>query len=457
MCAFRCRVAALAALAMLGATPLAAQTFTEALAAARKTDAQYAAALSTALTRRVQAAESSTAFYPSGSVGYQPSALGSGRLTRSLTLSQPLLSADRYLALRQVDPFEKQATAEAHLADADLKRRLFKAMADIVRFAEVLRATAVQVEGLQTQLQRARRMHQLGQGTITEISDFEVRVAVSQANAIAQRNAMEAAERSFTLLTGIRSGAGAISVDDAASAVMPDGEAGFVATVRERAASVQVAREAVRLQEIAARRARAVYLPTLDATATHSRTSGAATVNDFRVGLSLNVTLDSATLMNDRRAAIELARVRNVLRYQQDFAASEAVRLLRAAEAYASEVSIRERALVAAKLALQGNLKSYEGGVKSNIDVVTSYQNVADAEVALVNARLSRTETLLGIALLLPASEAPALVEPPVAPLIPVFRQQDARLDSEAALSSDAKSGFGRIEPLVPRAAAAGP
>ena len=238
---------------------------------------------------------------------------------------------------------------------------------------------------------------------------------------------------------------------------MPDGEAGFVATVRERAASVQVAREAVRLQEIAARRARAVYLPTLDATATHSRTSGAATVNDFRVGLSLNVTLDSATLMNDRRAAIELARVRNVLRYQQDFAASEAVRLLRAAEAYASEVSIRERALVAAKLALQGNLKSYEGGVKSNIDVVTSYQNVADAEVALVNARLSRTETLLGIALLLPASEAPALVEPPVAPLIPVFRQQDARLDSEAALSSDAKSGFGRIEPLVPRAAAAGP
>jgi outer membrane protein TolC len=55
-------------------------------------------------------------------------------------------------------------------------------------------------------------------------------------------------------------------------------------------------------------------------------------------------------------------------------------------------------------LALEGNIKSYQGGVKSNIDVVTSYQNLADAETALVNSEVARTETLLTIRLLDPVN-----------------------------------------------------
>jgi protease secretion system outer membrane protein len=76
----------------------------------------------------------------------------------------------------------------------------------------------------------------------------------------------------------------------------------------------------------------------------------------------------------------------------------------KSSESLDTELQIRRRAVEAAKLALEGNIKSYQGGVKSNIDVVTSYQNLADAETALVNSEVARTETLLTIRLLDPVN-----------------------------------------------------
>jgi protease secretion system outer membrane protein len=91
------------------------------------------------------------------------------------------------------------------------------------------------------------------------------------------------------------------------------------------------------------------------------------------------------------------------LRAAQETAAIEAQRLLRTAQSLDTEVEIRVRAVAAARLALEGNIKSYQGGVKSNIDVLTSIQNLSDTEVALANSQISRLETLLNIQLLDPA------------------------------------------------------
>jgi outer membrane protein TolC len=65
-----------------------------------------------------------------------------------------------------------------------------------------------------------------------------------------------------------------------------------------------------------------------------------------------------------------------------------------------NELTIREQAIDNAKLAVEGNLKGYQGGIRSNIDVVTSIQNLADAEVALVNSRVSLATSYLDLELL---------------------------------------------------------
>jgi protease secretion system outer membrane protein len=252
-------------------------------------------------------------------------------------------------------------------------------------------------------------MRELGQGTITEVSDFEVRLAVAQANRVSQQNALQTALRSFTLITGLQARPEAVSVADAVQGPPPrPDDLAYVDRVRDGTATVVSARQSLALQEIATKRTRSQYLPQLSAIASRGQTAGAASsYTDTRIGLTLNTPLGAGQIYSYQRAATELVRAQENLRFAQDNAGNEALRLLLAAQSLDVEVEIRRRAVASAKLALDGNLKSYQGGVKTNIDVVTSYQNLADTEVALTNSELTRVETQLGLRLLDPANGPP--------------------------------------------------
>jgi protease secretion system outer membrane protein len=397
---------AVALLLAVGMSPVQAQSFRESMRAAERADAQFAAALAAVSNRKVQGQEAKAAFYPSASVSYGRSDLsaGSAGAGYGLTVTQPLLNYDRYLTLQQADPTAVLALVEERQARAELSLRVFKAMAEIIRSREGIRALEVQIEGLDTQVKRARRMRELGQGTITEVSDFEVRLAVAEANMINQRSALEAAQRTFSLLTGLRSDPQQISVVDAAEAPAV-GEAEFVARVRDGANSVVSSRQSIRLQEIAVKRVRADFVPQLTAVASTGRAAGSANnSSDTRVGITFNAPLGASQWYGNQKAATELLRAQESFRFAQESATSDALRLLRSAAALTSEVAIRKRAVDSARLALEGNIKSYQGGVKSNIDVVTSYQNLTDTEVALANSEILRVEALLNLKLLDPAS-----------------------------------------------------
>ena len=385
-----------------------AQTFKEAMLAAERSDAQYAAVLADVNSRRLQVKEASAAFYPSLNLNYSRADMGGNAAGASygLSVTQPLLSYDRYLTLQQADPLAAQAIAQEHRARTDLATRVFKAMAEIIRNREAARATSVQIEGLETQLKRAQRMRELGQGTVTEVSDFGVRLAVAQANRISLIGAMEVAMRSFTLLTGLQPQPELISVADAAPHGRPKDDEALVARVRESSDGVVLARQDVKLQDIALRRKRAEFTPQLVAIAGRGRLANAQdTYNDARVGLVLNTPLGAPQWYGLRRAASDLVRTQDTLRFAEESATSEALRLLLLADNFEREVQVRRSAVESAKLALDGNLKGYQGGVKTNIDVLTSFQNLADTETALANSEVARVEVLLGLRLLDPGAE----------------------------------------------------
>lgn len=381
-----------------------AQNFTEALTAAERADPTFRIALTNVANRRVQVQEAKAAFYPSASVSYSRADVSTGAVSYGLTITQPLLSYDRYLTLQQVDPIAALAVAEERQARSELALRLFRVMAEIIRNREAIRSIGVQIDGLETQLRRAQRMRELGQGTITEVSDYEVRLAVAQANRVSQQSAMDSAMRNFNLITGLQAQADKVVVDDAARSPRPQDELGFVSRVRETTIAVVSARQSLRLQEIAVKRTRAEFLPQVVAVAGAGKSAGALnSYTDTRIGLVLSAPLGVGQWYNQQRVANDLLRAQEALRSAQEAAAIEAQRLLQTAQSLDTEVEIRVRAVAAARLALEGNIKSYQGGVKSNIDVLTSIQYLSDTEVALVNSQISRQETLLNIQLLDPA------------------------------------------------------
>ncbi len=379
-----------------------AQSFEQAVAAARSADAQYTAALAAVANRRVQASQAGAAFYPAAAVNYnQADVSASGRSTRSVSVTQPLLSFDRYLTLKQADPLAALAEVELAQADNDMALRVFTAMADIVRNREQIRALTVQIEGLEEQLRRSRRMRELGQGTVTEVSDFEVRVAVAQANRVSLRNALQAAERNFTLQTGLRADVPTLQVQVQVPA-WPESEDldALVSYVRERAPAARSAQLNVELARIASRRVVAQYLPQVSAQVARVQTSGFQPNNSSRVAVTLSAPLGVSPYYENQRAAADLVRAQENLRYAQDSTATEATRLYTALRSSREEVRIRRQAVETARLAVDANVKSYQGGVKTNIDVISSYQALADAEVALVNTELQLTESRLRLQLL---------------------------------------------------------
>lgn len=389
-----------------------AQGFDDALSAAKSIDAQYRAALSAVSQRRIQVSSSKSAFYPSANANIQRPDLRKATTsdTNQIAISLPLLSYEKYLTLLQAEPFEAISEAELLQAQSDLALRVFKSMSDIIRFREAIRASDVQIDGLDAQLRRAQRMRELGQGTVTEVSDFEVRLAVAQANRVSQRSSLDAAVRTFGQITGITANVSNITVSDAAKFVVPKDHQGFADAVREASPSIIIAKQNVALQDIAAKRTKADYLPQIYATASRSRSAGAAyPTNSTALSLTFSAPLGIGNYYAIQQAAEELTRQKEVLSFAQTSIGNQALSLLQSATSLESEVNIRKRAVESAKLSLDGNLKSYQAGVKSNIDVVTSYQYVADTEVALVGSQLSLVETLLNLKLLLPIANPEAL------------------------------------------------
>ena len=324
----------------------------------------------------------------------------SGRVSRSVSVVQPLLSYDRYLSLRQADPLAGLAQAETVQADNELILRVFTAMADMVRYRESIRAIDVSVNGLQEQLQRARRMRELGQGTITEVSDFETRVAVAQANRINLINNLQTAERNFALVTGLRADVATLRVEPTTPWPAPPALDVLTAQVRDNAPNPVAARFNVELARIAAKRVTAQFVPQVTAQATRLKVAGMDSTDTTRVALTLTAPLGAAPYYDYQRAAAELTRAEDSLRYAQDSTVAEATRLHAAQAALTDEVRVREQAVESARLAVEANVRSYQGGVKSNIDVITSFQSLSDAEVALANTRLSLAEAKLKLQLL---------------------------------------------------------
>lgn len=397
-----------AALFAFFSSSASAQSFQQALDAARLHDAQYSAQVAAAANKRLQSNQASTAFYPYATAVYSKSDVSADTAnseTRYVSLNQPILSYDRFLTLQQSDPLAGQAQADLDQADNDLALRVFTAMADIVRYREQIRALGVQIDGLDEQLRRSTRMRELGQGTVTEVSDFQVRVAIAQANRVSLRNSLQAAERNFTLVTGLAADTANLEVQVPAwNDERPLEE--LLVQVREIAPAARSAKYNLELAEIAAKRVTAQYLPQVLAQISKGQRAGSALDSAPKVAITFSAPIGASPYFEYQRAANDVLQKEENLRYTQQITANELTRFYLALQAYRNEIAIRQQAVEGARLSTDANIKSYQGGIKTNIDVITSYQTLADAEVALVNSRLSLVETVLRLKLLAGPDEA---------------------------------------------------
>lgn len=306
---------------------------------------------------------------------------------------------------RAEDAAAEQAQWQTRLRRQSLARELSQDYLSAVETAEHARLTRAHLAALAQQSRAHDKRLQAGLGTVLDSLETRAR----QEQALAQSEQLTSRLRSLTLSLSRLSGL-AVAPPDGLSprTPSPSGAAVVLPPLPEAMAQVltshpeiQDARSGVRgsLETIRARDAER-WQPTLDATASHSRTrqtqrfeglSDRQNIRTDAIGLVLNWPLFSSGLQDARQR--EAAALLSAAQARLDEAESRVSTELQ--DAYqrheqAHRQQARQAAVVAsAQATLEAIQKAWLAGLRSTTDLLDAQQRLHDARMASVSARVT--------------------------------------------------------------------
>jgi len=376
---------------------------------AQQHDSTYAAALIENEAGKLQARIASMAYFPEARVSLsQLDNESSSRTT--ISISQPILSYDRWLGLKEADPRMAMAAVKMEQSQLELARRLFKVVAALVEARVKLALNVSSLQALETQAVAARSSYQLGMGTITDVRDTEVRLAQTKSQSFSLKASLSAAEREYVSVVGQAPLAGAYPLTKVVSPWRLPALAEFLERTEQRSLGVRAAELSVSLAEIAARRARAVLYPSVAAFAQGSQVGGNPASSNAGIALRMEIPLQAGTLFKGSAADLDLSKTQELVRNTILQVRLDVGRLYSQVEAGQSELGVRAEAIKAAELSLEANEQSFKGGVRTKVDVLNALQALFLTRSDYSSAQLRLGESLLGL-LVVSSEDAGAILK----------------------------------------------
>jgi protease secretion system outer membrane protein len=359
-------------------------------------DATFRAAIAEHDANRQLANQTIAGYLPTASYNYQNIPTESGA-RHVVSVTQPILSLSGLATLRQRGPRRRYADATLEVRAQDLAVRLMTAVTDIIKATEATTLNEARIEALRIQSDRADRLYKRGLGTITDARDIEVRYEQSLANRLLLKGDQIAAEARMRSITGIAVPDKAFALPPAFGPIELSAVDLYLAQQTEENPAIEAARNNERISKLESDRIRGSFLPTIGASATYTRLSGAS--NSF-VGISVNAPLNGGTFFQARAARATVRRSYEERRQAEERARTELSRLYALIDGGRQALVISAKAIDAAKFSVEANAKSYEGGVRTNVDVVNAIQVQFEVQNAYVQAATTIATNYLNLLLL---------------------------------------------------------
>lgn len=340
---------------------------------ARDYDPQFRSAVAQRQVNIATANQGLTQYLPSAS--YQMTSVATENTTRQIvSVTQPLFSVDRYATIREIAPRKRFANATLAVADQNLANRLLTEVTTYIAAVENARANGAKIDALQKQSDRSQKMYQSGLGTITDARDIQVQYEAAQANGLLLTSAAKASAARIAAITGKKVGPLDFRFPERLGTIHLDTLSAYVdRQVRDNPAII-VALQNERVGRFEALKAKGALLPTigLSATYTNASNTGSSSYAGFSVSAPIapggffQVRAANATArgaVEQRRQAVQQARVDLERLYEQVNGGQEAL-------------VISAKAIGTAQLSVEANTKSFEGGVRTTVDVVNAIQTL---------------------------------------------------------------------------------
>jgi outer membrane protein TolC len=389
-----------AALALLASTQLHAANLVDDFQAASQHEPTFASQQLNSQNLRIEAQIAAGAYYPRAGVSLSQDNADSGT-RRTFRITQPLVDANRWLTRQEAGPRQALATQLDTQAQLELAVRLFQSVRSLASARETLALNEANLSALQAQAASAKLSLDVGQGTITDVLDTQLRVNQARATLQRQRADLQAAQRQYASITGYPPAANAYPLQprDLDRLQLPS-LADLITQSLQNNPSLQAQRLNTQLSQIETRRARAQFLPTLNATAQRSRAANGTQSSINGLVISFDMPLQYGSLYSLQTADNKLLSQQAQERALQEKLVLELQRLHAQAQAAQASVAITREGIEAARLSVDANQQSFQGGVRSKIDVLNALQAQLVARETHLSAQLELAEATLTLQLL---------------------------------------------------------
>jgi protease secretion system outer membrane protein len=394
---WRAAACALTAVAWLGGFSTSAQAldllgdYQKALAY----DPTFQTALAERQANLASATQARVAFWPEGNFSNQRLQTDTGD-RRTFTLTQPLISMERIATFRMAEPREAFAQATFVSKQQDLAVRLLKAANAIILANENLKLNAAKMAALDQQSLAAKAKLSLGQGTITDQRDIEVKAAQAKGQQLGFKTALDVAAKQYAAITGARPKVADFVLAQKDRSLPLKSVTDYVDLALQSNPALLAARQAERVAQLDVDKTTGSLFPTISAT--HSQ-SKSATTNVQYSGITVNMPLQAGNYYARESVQASYLKAKEATRDVEEKTRLEVEKLREQIATGLELLTIQQDAIAAAELSLEANQKSYEGGVRSSVDVLNATQTVFQVKSDFVTVATSQAENLLGLAM----------------------------------------------------------
>jgi len=372
--------------------------------AAKEADPAYQASKSDQKATTSQAISGRLSYLPNYMYTRQQlPTLASPNLTQTVT--QPIFNATLAAQVAQGGPTMTLADSTFQVKTIDLAQRTLNAVNQIVLATEAIKANQGQIDALESQAKGAQRKYELGQGTVTDLLDVQVKFEQAKANDLTLRANLKGARDQFAAITGQEAGANDFILPHKHETFALEPLQSLLDKADKENPSIVSARANESIAKYNIAKVSGQILPTVSYVLQKTNYNNVVSNNN---GLAVSIPLD-ANSYADTYTAVAQSQASSSTRLQAETQTKVEVQKLYAlVEAGLESLKIKWKAMDSARLSVTANQKSYEAGVKSTTDVLIAIQTLYQTRNEYAQAATSQASNFMN--LLLVAAEEPEQV-----------------------------------------------
>lgn len=371
---------------------------------AQLNDPTYQAAIAEKDVNKADAFRARMAYLPSVNYRQNRTEFDTVGDRKTITVTQPVIDATRAATFLQGGPKSEFADSNFLVKKNDLAVRVLKAVNQIILTTEAINANEKRIVSFESQYLGAKRKFELGQGTITDMRDIEVKFQQAKADHLTLKANKNVAEKQYHSIVGQEPPKAGFQLSNIPRELKVDSFDQILSRVNTANPQVLSSRSNEKISRLDAAKAVGALAPVLSVN--NVRTEYGGTVNTYN-GVSITMPFDFGSTVGGYGAYAKSAQARNQRIDTEQKTQVEAERLYELVVAGQESVQIKKSAVDSAQLSVEANQKSFQAGVRSTTEVLNSIQVLFQVKNEYVQAVTQLSESYLNLSLI--AAEEPSL------------------------------------------------